>query len=316
MPVRVGMGFGELPFSGADAFWDWIDLLEAGGVNSYWQSDRIASSRVHLEPMVALAAVAGRTKKLKFGMNVASLALREPVLLAKQIATIDYLSGGGRMLPAFGIGSKLAPDWEATGTPTEGRGAKSDEALEIIMRLWKGETVDHEGRFFKLKGARISPVPVNPNIPMWIGGSTKAAVNRTAKYGTGWQAAFETPEQLRPVIQAIRKTAQDQGRRVPEDHFGAAFPFRFGSPDDAPVAQEMERFEKRLRRDPSDYFIVGDGGTILKRLAEYADAGATKFILRPIGADDADLMEQTRRFVAEVQPELDGVPIPEHARAA
>jgi probable F420-dependent oxidoreductase len=266
--------------------------------------------------MVALAAVAGRTKKLKFGMNVASLALREPVLLAKQIATIDFLSGGGRMLPAFGIGAKLAPDWDATGTPTAGRGAKADEALEIIMRLWKGETVDFDGRFFRLKGARISPTPANPNIPMWIGGSTKAAVERTAKYGTGWQAAFETPEQLRPVIRAIRDTALAQGRKVPEDHFGAAFPFRFGSPDDEPVAREMARFEKRLRRDPSGYFIVGDGATILKRLAEYADAGATKFILRPVGGDDADLMDQTRRLIDEVQPELDAIPIPEHARAA
>lgn len=310
MPVRVGLGFGELPFSGAAAFWDWIDQLEDGGVNSFWQSDRIASSRVHLEPMVALAAVAARTKKLKFGMNVASLALREPVLLAKQIATIDYLSGGGRMLPAFGIGSKLAPDWEATGAPLKGRGAKSDEALEIIMRLWQGETVDYDGQYFQLKGARISPTPVNPRIPMWIGGSTQAAVKRTAKYGTGWQAAFETPEQLRPVIKAIRDTAIAQGRNVPEDHFGASFPFRFGSPDDELVAREMERFEKRLRRDPSDYYIVGDGGAIVKRLTEYAAAGATKFILRPIGSDDADLMDQTRRLIAEVQPELDAIPIP------
>lgn len=316
MPVRAGMGFGELPFSGAEAFWDWIDMLEDGGVNSYWQSDRIASSRVHLEPMVALAAVAGRTSKLKFGVNVASLALREPVLLAKQLATIDYLSGGGRLLPGFGIGAKLAPDWEATGTPLKGRGAKSDEALEIIMRLWQGETVDHDGEYFQLKGARISPTPVNSRIPMWIGGSTVAAVKRTAKYGTGWQAAFETPEQLRPVIKAIRDTALQQGRKVPEDHFGAAFPFRFGSPDDAQVATEMSRFEKRLKRDPSDYFIVGDGQKIIDRLAEYADAGATKFVLRPIGGDDADIMDQTRRFIEDVQPHLDAIPIPEHARAA
>lgn len=316
MPVRAGMGFGELPFSGAEVFWDWIDMLEDGGVNSFWQSDRIASSRVHLEPMVALAAVGARTKKLKFGMNVASLALREPVLLAKQIATIDYLSGGGRMLPAFGIGAKLAPDWEATGAPLAGRGRKSDEALEIIMRLWQGETVDFDGEFFKLKGARISPTPVNPRIPMWIGGSTVAAVKRTAKYGTGWQAAFESPEQLRPVIRAIRDTAIEQGRKVPEDHFGASFPFRFGSPGDEPVAREMGRFEKRLRRDPSGYFVVGDGAAIIDRLAEYADAGATKFILRPIGDGDTDLMDQTRRFIEEVQPHLDAIPIPEHARAA
>ena len=245
MPVRVGMGFGELPFSGAAPFWDWIDMLEDGGVNSYWQSDRIASARPHLEPMAALGAVAGRTRRLKFGMNVASLALREPVLLAKQCATIDYLSAG-RLLPAFGIGAKLAPDWAATGTPTAGRGARADEALEIIIRLWKGETLDYDGKYFQLKGARISPTPVNPNIPMWIGGATKAAVERTAKYGTGWQAAFESPAQLAPVVRAIRETAVAQGRPVDDDHFGAAFPFRFGSMDEEVVATEAGRFEKRL----------------------------------------------------------------------
>lgn len=309
MAVRAGMGVGELPFSDQNAFWDWIDLLEEGGVNSFWQSDRIASSRPHLEPMTTLAAIAGRTRKLKFGMNVASLALREPVLLAKQCATIDYLSNG-RLLPAFGIGSKLAADWEATGTPLEGRGARADEALEIIIRLWQGETLDYDGRFFKLKGARISPTPLNPRIPMWIGGSTKAAVERTAKYGTGWQAAFETPAQLAPVVRAIRETARAQGRTVPDDHFGAAFPFRFGRMNDPAVAREAERFAKRLRKDPAGYFVVGDAGTILDRLRAYVDAGASKFILRPIGAGDADLMEQTRRFIAEVQPELAAMPMP------
>lgn len=312
MPVRVGMGFGELPFSGASPFWDWIDMLEDGGVNSYWQSDRLASARPHLEPMAALGAIAGRTRRLKFGMNVASLALREPVLLAKQCATIDYLSGG-RLLPAFGIGAKLAPDWAATGTPTAGRGARADEALEIIIRLWQGETVDFEGRFFQLKGAKISPTPINPRIPMWIGGSTKAAVERTAKYGTGWQAAFESPAQLAPVVRAIRETAVAQGRPVDEDHFGAAFPFRFGSMDEEVVAAEAGRFEKRLRKDPTGYFVVGDADLILKRIREYVDAGASKFILRPIGGSDEDLMDQTRKFIDLVQPELGAIPLPHAA---
>lgn len=312
MPVRVGMGFGELPFSGAAPFWDWIDMLEDGGVNSYWQSDRIASARPHLEPMAALGAVAGRTRRLKFGMNVASLALREPVLLAKQCATIDYLSAG-RLLPAFGIGAKLAPDWAATGTPTAGRGARADEALEIIIRLWKGETLDYDGKYFQLKGARISPTPVNPNIPMWIGGSTRAAVERTAKYGTGWQAAFESPAQLAPVVRAIRETAVAQGRPVDDDHFGAAFPFRFGSMDEEVVATEADRFGKRLRKDPTGYFVVGDEATILDRIRAYVDAGASKFILRPIAGSDADLMDQTRKFIDLVQPELDAIPLPKVA---
>jgi alkanesulfonate monooxygenase SsuD/methylene tetrahydromethanopterin reductase-like flavin-dependent oxidoreductase (luciferase family) len=129
--------------------------------------------------------LAGRTRRMRFGMNVVSLTFRDPVLLAKQCATIDVLSDG-RLLPAFGIGSPMAPEWEALGVDTKTRGRKTDECLEIIRRLWREESVDFSGAFYKLKGAAIAPKPVQPDLPMWIGGSTDAAIRRTARIGTGW----------------------------------------------------------------------------------------------------------------------------------
>src|SRR5579871_5352723 len=128
MPRKVSLGLGimELPFSGADAFWRWIDLCEAGGVDSIWQSDRLISKTPVLESLSAMAALAGRTRRLKFGMNVVSLAFRDPVLLAKQCATIDVLSEG-RLLPAFGIGTPLAAEWQALSIDTKTRGRKTDE---------------------------------------------------------------------------------------------------------------------------------------------------------------------------------------------
>ncbi len=104
-----------------------------------------------------------------------------------------------------------------------------------------------------------------------------------------------------------------QGRPVDDDHFGAAFPFRFGSMDEEVVATEAGRFEKRLRKDPTGYFVVGDETTILDRIRAYVDAGASKFILRPIAGSDADLMDQTRKFIDLVQPELDAIPLPKAA---
>ena len=115
--VAVGLGLMEFPFSGAGAFWRWVDLCEAGGVDSLWQTDRLISREPMLECMSVMAALAGRTRRLKFGMNVVSLALRDPVLLAKQCATIDMLSEG-RLLPACGIGSPLAPEWTALNVDT------------------------------------------------------------------------------------------------------------------------------------------------------------------------------------------------------
>lgn len=239
--IAVGVGIMEYPFQTADGFWRWVDLCEQGGLDSIWQTDRIVSRTPILECMTTLAAIAGRTRRIKFGVNVVSVALREPVLLAKQCATIDVLSGG-RLLPGFGIGSPRGAEWTAMHLDTTTRGRKTDEALEIISRLWSGEALDYAGRHFKLTKASISPVPVQPDLPMWIGGSSEAAIKRTARVGTGWQAGAETPAFVGEVIAGIKAALVDTGRTIDEDHYGAAFAFRFGGPDDAGVAKVMEQY--------------------------------------------------------------------------
>src|SRR6185312_16252539 len=225
--VAVGVGIMEYPFDTSDGFWRWVDLCEQGGIDSIWHTDRLVSRTPILECMTALAAIAGRTRRIKFGVNVVSVAMRDPVLLAKQCATIDVLSAG-RLLPGFGIGSPRGPEWTAMHLDPSTRGPKTDEALEIIGRLWGGETLDYAGRHFQLTGASIAPLPVQPDLPMWIGGSSEAAVRRTARYGTGWQAGAETPETVGEVIAAIRRAAREAGRPIDDDHYGAAFAFRFG----------------------------------------------------------------------------------------
>ena len=204
--VAVGLGLMEFSFDSVAGFWRWVDMCEAGGVDSLWQTDRMISREPILECMSVMAALAGRTRRLKFGVNVLSLAFRDPVLLAKQCATIDVLSEG-RLLPAFGIGSPLAPEWRTLNLDTKTRGRKTDEGLEIIRRLWAEDEVDFEGVHYHLSGASISPKPVQPDLPMWIGGSSEAAIRRTARFGTGWQAGGETPEDIGAVVAAIREAA-------------------------------------------------------------------------------------------------------------
>src|SRR5271156_5088178 len=114
MGVRIGLGLADFPFSSGKAFWRWVRLCEEGGVDSLWQSDRLAGPTPFLECMSLMAALAGATEKMKFGMSVLSLGLREPFIVAKECATIDYLSGG-RFLPAFGIGNPNSPDWSTLG---------------------------------------------------------------------------------------------------------------------------------------------------------------------------------------------------------
>jgi probable F420-dependent oxidoreductase len=299
--VAIGLGLMEFPFSGSGGFWRWVDMCEAGGVDSLWQTDRLVSREPILECMSVMAALAGRTRRLKFGVNVLSLAMRDPVLVAKQCATIDFLSEG-RLLPAFGIGSPLGPEWRTLNLDTKTRGRKTDEGLEIISRLWREETVDFEGVHYKLSGASISPKPVQSDLPMWIGGSSEAAVRRTARFGTGWQAGSETPAQAGPVIAAIRAAAAVERRPIDDDHYGAGIPFRFGRADDPGLDRLFDAYRKRTGRDPLQYFAIGEAGAIVERIAAYVAAGVSKFILRPAARGDEDMLAQTRRLIEEVLP--------------
>ncbi len=303
MTVAVGIGLMEYPFETAAAYWRWVDMCEAGGVDSFWQTDRVVSREPILECMTAIAAVAGRTKRLKFGMNVISLALRDPVLVAKQCATIDVLSEG-RLLPAFGVGSPLAPEWKALGIDTKGRGSKTDEGLEIIKRLWSEDSVDFSGRHYKLTGAAIAPRPMQADIPMWIGGNSEAAIERTARVGTGWQAGPETPEQAGRVVKAIKEALVRHGRSIDADHYGAGFPFFFGKPDAPVLDRVMAAYKKRTGREPLGYFAVGDKDDLVQRIAEYVDNGVEKFVIRPVARGDEAMLYQTERLIRDVLPEV------------
>ncbi len=306
MSIAVGLGLADFPFSGAAAYWRWVALCEDGRVDSLWQTDRLVSRRPILECMTALAALAGATRRLKFGMNVASVGLRDPLLLARQCATIDVLSEG-RMLPAFGIGTARAPDWKATNRTTKARGKRTNEGLEIISRLWREDSVDFQGEFYRYTGASISPKPVQKTMPLWLGGSSEAAIRRTARFGTGWQGAFETPDETAAVIAAIRRAAAEAGRHIPDDHYGAAFAFRYGAWDDEAVVQSARAYRERLGRDPARAIVCGGTTDILRRIEDYVAAGVSKFILRPIGAGDDDMMAQTRRLIDEALPAVAGL---------
>ncbi len=306
MAVRIGVGLAGFPFADAARFWEWIELLEESGFDSFWQTDRLVSRDPQLESISTMAALAGATSRLKFGMSVTVVTFRDPLVLAKQCATIDFLSNG-RLLPAFGVGPAVAPEWKAMGLEKRGRGKRADEALTLLARLWSEEKVDFEGEYYRYQGARIAPRPVQNPLPLWIGGSSEAAIQRTARLGTGWLAGIQTPEQVAPVISRIREEALRIGRSIDPEHFGAGFSFRFGSWDDPVVqatASALGRFVKDL--EPKRYIAAGGAADILARIEDYKAAGASKFVLRPMGTDAADVMHQTRRLAEEVLPAVHG----------
>ena len=143
---------------------------------------------------------------------------------------------------------------------------------------------------------------MQPDLSMWIGGSSEAAIRRTARFGTGWQAGAETPAQVAPVIAGIRSAAAAEGRAIDEDHYGAGIPFRFGRPDDPGLGRLFDAYRKRTGREPRHYFAIGDAPAIVERIAAYVDGGVSKFILRPAARGDDEMLAQTRRLIEAVLP--------------
>ncbi|MDE2987844.1 MAG: TIGR03619 family F420-dependent LLM class oxidoreductase [Chloroflexota bacterium] len=303
MSDRIGMGLANFPFSDVDTMWRWIDLCEDNNVDSIWQTDRLISREPILESMTFMAALAARTEKLKFGMNVVVVGFRDPLVLAKQCATIDFLSNG-RMLPAFGVGGGFAPEWNVTHRELRGRAPIADEMLDIINGLWNEESFTYHGEHFTYDNATISPKPVQSPLPLWIGGHSKAAIRRTARIGTGWVAGVQSAHEVGPIIQQIRAALAEAGRTDYEpDHFGAGFGYHFGSWDDEDVQMTIKGIKVRLPEvNPDTYFAVGDADEILRRVNDYRAAGVSKFIMRPMARGDDAIMYQSQRLFDEVLP--------------
>jgi probable F420-dependent oxidoreductase len=307
--VRIGLGFAAFPFSDAAAFWRWIDACEEWGVDSVWLSERLVSAQAFLEPLTTLAAIAGRTSKVKFGMNATVLPLRDPLVLAKECATIDYLSDG-RLLPMFGVGNDAAPEWKALGLETKGRGARSNEMLTLLNRLWTGDRVSFDGKYYHYEDVTIAPKPKQQPLPLWIGGSSQAAVERTARYGNGWLAgAAQGPEQIARVVAAIRARSAELGRPLDEDHYGAGFSFRFGSWEEPAVERAVQAYRARAGADadPRNFMAVGGAEDVIELVTRFREAGISKFVARPIAASDEEMMQQSALLAEQVNPTVEAM---------
>src|SRR4030095_13258734 len=156
MKVRIGIALGQWPIQdhSADAILDLIDYFEALDVDSLWLSDRLVSSTLILEPVTFLAYIAGRLRKMKLGTSTLVLPMRNPIVLAKELATLDFLSQG-RFFPAFGFGGDESKDLLAVGVSKKERAARADEAIRLMRRLWTEENVTFEGKFYSVQKVTI-----------------------------------------------------------------------------------------------------------------------------------------------------------------
>lgn len=172
----------------ADYYAEVLDVIvwseEAGFANAWVPEHHLADDGYMPSPLIAMSAIAARTKKLKIGGGIALAPLYHPVRFAEDCAVLDILSGG-RVEMGLGIGYRRR-ELAAYGVDSTTRGRLFDEWLEIVTRLWSGETIDFAGQFFNLTGAKIMPPAPRGRIPLYIGGLTEKALARSARYGDGY----------------------------------------------------------------------------------------------------------------------------------
>lgn len=227
MPINKGVASPERMIANAQ-------LAESVGIESVWtfehviipldyeskypysRSGRMAAEpeTTYFDPLIALTAIAAETKSLRLGTGVNILSQANPLLMAKQVASLDALSGG-RVMLGLGIGW-LREEFAAMGAPFERRGARFDDYVTAMRKVWSGDIVEHESDFLSWHGFKSYPKPSQDPLPVHIGGTKGKVFERTAKLGNGWYAPGGSPEKLVDQLDSLKGACKDVGRDFSE----------------------------------------------------------------------------------------------------
>ena len=276
MKIRIGYGLGTqgMPWDGDD-YGRFIDDLERLNFDSLWFSERINGNAP--DPVTAMAFAAGRTHKLKFGMSVMVLPGRNPVLVAKEMASLAMLSNN-RILPAFGLGAADPREHSGFGVTKEDRAPMFNESIALMRRLWTETDVTHEGRFYKCSGISVAPRLDKP-LDVWLGGIAPSELRRVGRLADGWLPSFITPVEAAEKRKAVEEAADEAGRVIDPEHFGALIVYSSGQPLGGAF---IDRIRKRRPdvEDLNELFPVG-AEAIRSTIERFVDAGYSKFVLLP-----------------------------------
>ena len=163
-----------------------------------------------VDPLIALAAIAAQTTTIRLGTGVNILSQANPIYVAKQAASLDFVSKG-RFELGVGIGW-LREEFQAAGTPFERRGARFDDYVQAMRKVWSGDVVEHQSDFLDWTSFKSHPLPTQNPLPVVIGGTRGKAFERTARHGDGWFAPTGSPDQLAPMIDELDQACKDVGR--------------------------------------------------------------------------------------------------------
>jgi probable F420-dependent oxidoreductase len=302
--MRVGIGLGiELERITEQARW-----AEDAGFDQVACGEHLFFHGPTPNAFIALAAAAGATRRIRLLSALTIVPLYQPAVLAKLAATLDQVCAG-RFDMGVGVGGEYPPEFVAAGVDPAQRGARTDEALEVLRPLLAGETVTHHGRFVDIPGLALQPpARQQPGPPIWLGGRKPAAIRRAARHADVWMPYMYTPEQLGSSLEQVAAAAVAEGR-APGSVTGALFCWGAVHAD-AAVARKsavdtvsaiyQQDFEPLADR----YLLHGDPDRILRRLREYHDAGARHLVFGPTARTEPERVAMLELFAAEVLPEL------------
>jgi probable F420-dependent oxidoreductase len=276
--IGVGVGVGPAPTGGPAAFGRLIDDLDELGFDSIWLPEVLTAPT--LDPLTGLAFAAAHNSHLKLGTTML-LPGRNLVRLAKELASLDVLSGG-RLLCTFVPGLPRRHESGAIGAG-QNRAGLMDEMLPVLRRLWAGETVTHHGQAADFEDVSLSPLPVQQPLEFWTGGMVPAALRRCGRLADGWLPSSCTPEEVGAARAVIDEAAEEAGRSISPEHFGVSIAYSA-----RPLEPNVVRALSAARRgvDPELVVPVGIGG-LRDMLEGFVEVGFSKFVVRPLGEPDS-----------------------------
>jgi len=271
------------------------------------------------ESMQTMAFVAARTSKIRFVASVIVMPIREPVLFAKQAATLDVLSDG-RLTVGIGVGPPLTPgdkettklgkhrsnagrEYDAVGVYGN-RGPRTDEYIEAAIEIWQNDLATYIGKYTSFEDIEVFPKPIQkPHPPIFIGGRSEFAIQRTIKYGDGWNPSQPSAGQMRENIARLKTLCAEAGR-PPLQTFGINIPSVIAATDDEAEAIARGTVRVMFPGEPEyrERTIVGSPDTFIRRVNEFRDAGVNYVELKPLYPDMDHFMEQLRLIRDEVMP--------------
>lgn len=296
--MSVPWGLWQLPPGDQRAL---MGRIAEAGIDHVFTADHVSfRDGSGTDGLVTLAALSGLEPRLGLHVGVYLLALRHPMVAARQVATLAE-AAPGRLTVGIGVGGEDRHEVEVCDVDPATRGRRTDVALSLVSALLEGRTVDGDGEFFQFQGGKIRPVP-DPPVPLVVGGRSDAALERAGRLGDGWLAAWCSPRRFAEGI--ARVEAASAGRGVDWQHGLQLWLGVGASPEDgrSHVAAAMERFYRMSFEPFERYTPCGTAADIAEFLQPYVAAGASTLNLTPCGPDRPTEIET----IAEVKQLLDG----------